>query len=104
VGCTNLGGPVERERVVAPEQQSFVPASLPRVCISLRASGAYAFARFRLGHAAQQDPLTTTEPARTAPRAAVPGPDAVRYMSVDSREQPDSEGRSRTRTRKSNSP
>jgi hypothetical protein len=49
-------------------------------------------------------PVTTAERARTAPCAPVPAPGAVRYMSVDSRKQPDSQGRDGTPSRETQQP
>jgi hypothetical protein len=43
-------------------------------------------------------------PARTAPCAPVPAPDAVRYMSVHSRKQPDSQGHDGTPSREKQQP
>jgi len=44
-------------------------------------------------------PGTTAEPGQGGQCAPVPAPGAVRYMSVDSRKQPDSQGRDGTPSR-----
>jgi hypothetical protein len=58
-----------------------------------------AVGRFRTNRGVQLGPVTAAKPGRDGPVSRRRGPDVVRYMSVHSRTQPDSQGHDGTPSR-----